>query len=110
MDVVTAETIAQSQFVWAILCIVMTGGAIVYLVRKQTASDKKNQSLTNKLMKESKDREDKLFENLSSLTRSQERTAESIEGLNQSFNRLQEDHSSLKQEVTDIKIQLGKEN
>lgn len=109
MDLTAAETIAQSQFVWAILCIFMTGGAIVYLVKKQSLSDEKNQSLTNKLMRESKTREDKLFNNLSSLTKSQERTASSIEGLNQSFNRLQQDHSNLAKEVVDIKVKLEKE-
>lgn len=110
MDVTTIERIAGSQFVWTILFIILGVAVIAYL---KNESDKREKMLEEsqkeqkkdaenrfkELKNESTQREDKLMDNLKSLTDSQERTAKSIEGLNQAYTGLKDDYSHLAKRV-----------
>lgn len=117
MDVETIEKLVGSQFVWAILFVVLGIAVLGYLknenikrekmledAQKEQKADAENRF--NELKSESRDREDRLMANQEKFVDSLSQISKSVEGLNQAFNGLQNDHSSLAREVSHLRNQI----
>lgn len=117
MDVGTIEKIVGSQFVWAILFVILSIAVLSYLKNENAKREEmlENAQMEQKqeaekrfkeLKKESRDREDKLMLNQEKFVDSLSQISKSVEGLNQAFNGLQNDHSSLAREVSHLRNQI----
>ena len=81
--------IASSQFVWAILCILLVGFILKKVYDKNDQQENRLITIQDEYRAESKEREAKLMTHLDESNKSQERTATAIEGINNSLNRLE---------------------
>lgn len=117
VDIKTIEGIVGSQFVWAILFVVLSIAVLSYLKNENAKREEmlenaqKEQKVEaekrfNELKEESRDREDKLMANQEKFVDSLSQISKSVEGLNQAFNGLQNDHSSLAREVSHLRNQI----
>lgn len=76
--------ILESQFGWAILCLLLGGFILKKVYQKNELNETKIISLYEINEKKAQMREDKLMEHLERSNESQERTAKSLEGINDS--------------------------
>ena len=117
VDIKTIEGIVGSQFVWAILFVILAVAVLSYLKNENAKREEmlenaqKEQKVEaekrfNELKEESRDREDKLMANQEKFVESLGQISKSVEGLNQAFNGLQNDHSSLAREVSHLRNQI----
>lgn len=117
MDIKTIEGIVGSQFVWAILFVILAVAVLSYLKNENAKREEmlenaqKEQKVEaekrfNELKEESRNREDKLMANQERFVESLGQISKSVEGLNQAFNGLQNDHSSLAREVSHLRNQI----
>ncbi|MGD7047100.1 hypothetical protein FZC83_02455 [Rossellomorea marisflavi] len=102
MNLKTVESIAGSQFVWAILCII--GVYVAYRAVKKYIEDLKteNQKREEKVLEiyeqqklESKDREDRLMSHV-------ERTTDTLAEINVSMDRLHEEVRTANGRIDDV--------
>jgi len=81
--------ILESQFGWAILCLLLGGFILKKVYQKNEQNETKIISLYETNEKKAQKREDKLMEHLERSNESQERTAKSSEGINDSLQSLE---------------------
>ncbi|MGA3598569.1 hypothetical protein [Lysinibacillus agricola] len=89
LDVNFFNQILESQFGWAILCLLLGGFILKKVYQKNEQNETKIISLYETNEKKAQKREDKLMEHLERSNESQERTAKSLEGINDSLQSLE---------------------
>ncbi|MGE7840783.1 BhlA/UviB family holin-like peptide [Lysinibacillus sp. NPDC093712] len=89
MDAKFLSDIATSQAVWAICCILLVGFILKKVYEKNDKQEDRLIVLHDEYRTESKERENKLMEHLKRSDEAQERTANSLEGINNSLNKLE---------------------
>ncbi|EON72135.1 hypothetical protein [Lysinibacillus sphaericus] len=89
LDFNLINQILESQFGWAVLCILLGGFILKKVYQKNEQNETKIITLYDANETKAQQREDKLMEHLERSNESQERTAKSLEGINDSLQSLE---------------------
>lgn len=100
LDLKLINQILESQFGWAILCILISGFILKKVYQKNEQNETKIITLYEVNETKAQQREDKLMEHLERSNKSQERTAKSLEGINESLKLLEHRVTKIEEKTT----------
>lgn len=100
LDFNLINQILESQFGWAVLCILLCGFILKKVYQKNEQNETKIITLYEQNETKAQLREDKLMEHLERSNESQERTAESLEGINNSLQSLEHRVTKIEEKTT----------
>lgn len=89
MDVLTIQKLFESDYTWAIICIVFVGFIIKEIYKKNEKQEVKIITLYEDNEKKAEIREERLMTELTKFTESQERITVAVEGINDNLTALE---------------------
>lgn len=89
MDVLTIQKLFESDYAWAIICVVFVGFIIKEIYKKNEKQEEKITTLYEDNEKKAEKREERLMTELTKFTESQERITVAVEGINDNLTALE---------------------